>query len=173
MHTCRHTLLAGLRSRKQWKEWERGAALQLYAQLSWHNGLLPLVFPVFAPNPPVSHPPLQWVWHWLQESIQLSSQAENCMIGLGQVIFLPGWWFQVAWAGTKSEVEKQKTNPNNKKQECMTTGRDGKKLTGNQDLSKTNNSSTCSRRDMELSFALPDTVIKGKEERVACCDWRL
>lgn len=137
MHRYRHTLLAGLGSRKQWKEWEWGTVLQLYAQLSWHNGLLPFVFPVFAPSPPVSHPPLQWVWHWLQESIQLSSQAEICMIGFGQVIFLPGWWFQVAWASTKSEAEKPKTNPNKKNQEHVTTGRDGKKLTGNWDLSKT------------------------------------
>ena len=144
-HRYRH-ILAGLGSRKQWKDWERGAVLQLYTQLSWHDGLLPFVFPIFAPNTPVSHPPLQWVWHWLQESIQLSSQAENCMTCFGQVIFVPHRWFQVAWASAKSEAEKPKINPNKKTQEPVTTGRDGKKLTGNWTFEKQTSSSTCSPR---------------------------
>lgn len=116
-------LLDGLSNRKQCKKWERDAVLHFHAQLNWYNSLLSFVCSIFTPSPLLSHPPLQWAWHWCQESILLRRQTANCKISFGQVIFLPGWWFQLTWTSTRSKVKEQ-----------VITGGDWKKMTGNWDL---------------------------------------
>lgn len=180
---CRHTLVVGVSSRKQWKEWERGAVLQRYRQLSWHKGLLPLLFPCLlshhTPSPAEFHTPSPSRFHTLfcnecgtDSKNQFNSAAKQKTVWL---VLVRLFFYQVGdfkWLeqvpSLRQKNKKQTHTPLKKKkkgQECKSAWPQGKSWQGTRTFQKQASTSVCSCHYTDLSLGLPDTMLQKKVQR--------